>query len=105
MHAADCILPFEQAYEELRQCGIKLERLPGEYRINYMFGGEATARIVEQLEDALMQGRAMAQQLEPKKKSSTRQIVALTYKTKRRLKILAHNHRARGLWLKQHHKK
>jgi hypothetical protein len=52
--------PFELATIELRALGITIARLPGEYRVNYRNGGDATARIVETLDEALKLGRELA---------------------------------------------
>jgi hypothetical protein len=52
--------PFELASAELRALGIALARLPGEYRVNYRNGAEATARTVETLDEALAIGRELA---------------------------------------------
>jgi len=54
------LTPFEIVASELRALGITLSRLPGEYRINYRNGADATARSVETLAEALELGRAMA---------------------------------------------
>ena len=52
--------PFELAELELRKLGIALTRLPGEYRVNFRGGSDATARTLETLAEALEAGRAMA---------------------------------------------
>jgi len=52
--------PFELATAELRRLGITLARLPGEYRVNYENGTEATAQTVETIDQALEAGRNMA---------------------------------------------
>ena len=52
--------PFEIATAELRRLGITLARLPGEYRVNFHNGTEATAQIAETIDQALVAGRAMA---------------------------------------------
>ena len=52
--------PFELAAAELRALGISLRRLPGEYRVNYRNGGDGTARLAEDLEQAVELGRALA---------------------------------------------
>jgi hypothetical protein len=51
---------FADAAAELRQLGIDLTRLPGEYRVNIHNGSEATAQIAETVEAALELGRTMA---------------------------------------------
>jgi hypothetical protein len=48
---------FELAAAELRGLGITVTRLPGEYRVNYRTGTDATARTVETLDQALELGR------------------------------------------------
>jgi hypothetical protein len=60
MTGDNTLTPFEIAAVELRKLGITLARLPGEYRINYRNGADATARMVETLDEALEVGRAMA---------------------------------------------
>ena len=52
--------PFELAARELRVLGITLANLPGEYRVNYRNGSDATARMGETLDEALELGRSMA---------------------------------------------
>ena len=52
--------PFEIAAAELRKLGITLTRLPGEYRVNFHNGSEATAQIAETVDAALDLGRSMA---------------------------------------------
>jgi hypothetical protein len=42
--------PFELAAAELRALGITLASLPGEYRVNYRNGSDATARMAETLD-------------------------------------------------------
>jgi hypothetical protein len=50
---------FELTAAELRSLGITVTRLPGEYRVNYRTGTDATARTVETLDQALELGRTM----------------------------------------------
>jgi hypothetical protein len=52
--------PFELAARELRVLGITLANLPGEYRVNYRNGADATARMAETLDEALALGRQLA---------------------------------------------
>ena len=52
--------PFELAAAELRKLGITLNRLPGEYRVNFHNGAELTAQTAETIAEALDLGRAMA---------------------------------------------
>ena len=58
--SADPPAPFEIAAAELRKLGITLARLPGEYRVNFQNGTDATAQIAETIDEALDLGRAMA---------------------------------------------
>jgi hypothetical protein len=51
---------FELAARELRALGIVMTRLPGEYRVNFRTGTDATARTVETLDQALELGRTTA---------------------------------------------
>ena len=87
-------LCFESSVQLLRQCGIHLERLPGEYRINYQNGSPSTARFAETLQYALIEGFRLAGQTpqspHPPPRKHNR---PLTLKAKRRCKILFHNHR------------
>jgi hypothetical protein len=52
--------PFELAATELRALGITLARLPGEYRVDFHDGSNATARMAETLDEALELARSMA---------------------------------------------
>jgi hypothetical protein len=52
--------PFEIAAAELRKLGITLARLPGEYRVNFHNGTEATAQTAETVDAALDLDRIMA---------------------------------------------
>ena len=52
--------PFELAATELRALGIVLARLPGEYRVNFRNGSDATARMAETLDEALELAHSMA---------------------------------------------
>ena len=56
----DAPTPFELAAGELRKLGLVLRRLPGEYRLNFPNGSDATAQTVETLDEALALGRSMA---------------------------------------------
>ena len=51
---------FELVADELRALGITVRSLPGEYCVNFRDGSEATVQIVEDLDQALEVGRAMA---------------------------------------------
>lgn len=62
------IQEFESARAELRQLGVTLEILPGEYRVSLAGAGDASAYYTDDLNDATRAGRAMAanrQQLLP----------------------------------------
>jgi hypothetical protein len=51
---------FELVTADLRTLGITLRRLPGEYCVNFRNAGDATARMADDLDQALELGRAMA---------------------------------------------
>jgi hypothetical protein len=51
---------FELAARELHALGITVTRLPGEYRVNFRTGTDATVCTVEMLDQALELGRTMA---------------------------------------------
>jgi len=56
---SDRPLPLvERATAALRALGITLGRLPGEYRVNFRWGGDATARMAKTLDEALGRGKA-----------------------------------------------
>lgn len=56
----DSRLLFPDVQAELRALEIRLDCLPGEYRVNDATGSAATAYFTESLEDALQEGRRMA---------------------------------------------
>jgi hypothetical protein len=56
----DPVSRFELVAAELRALGIAVRRLPGEYCVNFRYGGDKTARMAEDLDQALELGRAMA---------------------------------------------
>jgi hypothetical protein len=58
------LYPFELAAVGLRALGITLARLPGEYRVNFHNGTDATARTAETFDEALELGRSMAAALQ-----------------------------------------
>ena len=60
MTTDDSRLLFPDVQAELRALGIRLDCLPGEYRVNVAAGSAATAYFTESLEDALQEGRRMA---------------------------------------------
>lgn len=51
---------FELVSAELRALGITLRRLPGEYCVNFRNGSDKTARLADDLDQALEFGRALA---------------------------------------------
>ena len=87
---------------ELRPLGITLRRLPGEYCVNFRFGGDKTARMADDLDQALELGRAMATEKaadqaaakEPLRRRWRRK--RMTPKARRRRFILGHNRRLRA---------
>jgi hypothetical protein len=81
--------PFAIAAAELRGLGITIARLPGEYRVNYVNGSEATAESVDTLDMALEIGRSLARARPPAKAIRRR---------RRRMTPKAYNRRLR----KQH---
>ena len=62
MDQTDSLSRFELVAAELRALGLTLRRLPGEYCVNFRYGGDATARMAEDLDQALEPGREMAAQ-------------------------------------------
>jgi hypothetical protein len=102
--APPALSAFELATRELRALGITLARLPGEYRINFRNGADATARIAETLDEVIELGRAMAA-LAPAAPAAEqgphRRPLRMTPKAIRRRMIRAHNHRMRSRALKQ----
>jgi len=94
--------PFELATAKLRKLGITLARLPGEYRVNFRNGVDATARTAETLDEALAVGRSMAADTAPAPTSAHRyrRPRRMTPKAIRRRMIRAHNHRMRSRSLK-----
>lgn len=97
----DPVSPFELAAAELRALGIVLTRLPGEYRVNYRNGGDGTARLAEDLEQAVELGRALAADAPAPAARRGRRPLRMTPKAVRRRKIKAHNYRLRARALKQ----
>jgi hypothetical protein len=59
--------PFDQAVAGLARLGITLQRQPGQYRVNYRNGSDATAEIADTLDLALEIGRSMAAARKPAK--------------------------------------
>lgn len=96
------ITRFELVAAELRTLGISLRRLPGEYCVNFRYGGDGTGRMAEDLDQALKLGRAMAadkaaDQTTTNKPTRRRwRRKKMTPKTRRRRFILGHNRRLRA---------
>jgi len=93
---------FENIVRELRTLGLTLHRLPGEYCVNFRNGGDRTARVADDLDQALELGRAMAAEKateqpttkKPPRRRSRRK--RMTPKARRRRFILGHNRRLRA---------
>jgi hypothetical protein len=93
---------FEITAAELRVLGLTLRCLPGEYCVNFRNGGDKTARFVEDLNQALELGRAMAPEKaadpattkKPPRRRWRRK--RMTPKARRRRFILGHNRRLRA---------
>ena len=60
MDAPPTLSPFELATAERRKLGITLTSLPGEYRVNFRNGSDASAQTFETMDEALEAGRSMA---------------------------------------------
>ena len=101
--------PFELAAAELRALGITLARLPGEYRVNYRNAGDATARTVETLDEALKLGRELAADApassRPAQGKRRRRPLRMTPKAVRRRMIRKHNQRMRARAIRQQEEK
>jgi hypothetical protein len=97
--------PFELATAELRALGITLARLPGEYRVNFRNGADATALTVETLDEALALGHSMAADApapaNPAHGRRRRRPLRMTPKAIRRRMIRQHNLRMRSRVLRQ----
>lgn len=94
---------FELAARELRVLGITLTRLPGEYRVNFHNGTDATACITETFEDAIEHGRALARASPAKLvRPARKRPLRVTPKAIRRRMIRAHNRRLRARYFKKH---
>jgi len=93
---------FELAARELRVLGITLTRLPGEYRVNFHNGTDATACITETLEDAIEHGRALARASPAKLvRPARKRPLRMTPKVVRRRMIRAHNRCMRARAIRQ----
>jgi hypothetical protein len=98
---------FELIAAELRALRMVLVRLPGEYSVNYQNGKDETAVFIDDIEEALTAGRAMARavpsataQVGPTPRRRFRR--RMTPKAIRRRMIRAHNRRMRARALKCH---
>jgi hypothetical protein len=99
--------PFELVSAELRKLGIRLRSLPGEYCLNFRDAGDATARMADDLDQALEIGREMAAAAavrraatkEPPRRRWRRR--KMTPKARRRRFILGHNRRLRARTLRK----
>jgi hypothetical protein len=105
MVETDSLSRFELVTRELRALGLTLRRLPGEYCVNFRNGGDATARMAEDLGEALELGRAMAAEAaarateKPPRRRWRRK--RMTPKARRRRFILGHNRRLRARALRK----
>src|SRR5450432_3615131 len=101
--------PFDLATAELRALGITLASLPGEYRVNYRNGSDATARMAETLDEALALGRELAADApasaRPAQGKRRRRPLRMTPKAVRRRMIRKHNQRMRSRAIRQQEKK
>jgi hypothetical protein len=57
--------PFQTAFDELKALGLTLVQEPGQYRVNFRNGKAATEYATDDLQDAITQGREMAEQGPP----------------------------------------
>jgi hypothetical protein len=98
---------FELVAAELRALGLALQRIPGEYRVNFRDGSEKTARFAEDLGEALEIGREMADEAAANRVTATRPTrrrpwrKRMTSKARRRRFIRAHNRRVRARALRK----
>ena len=107
MVQTDSLSRFELVVNELRALGLTLRRLPGEYCVNFRNGGDATARMAEDLDQALELGREMAAEAaasrvatkQPPRRRWRRK--RMTPKARRRRFILGHNRRLRARALRK----
>jgi hypothetical protein len=102
--------PFELAARELRELGITLRQLPGEYQVNLTGGADENALTAETLEEALELGRDMAKTLAPATAAAARgkkyrRPLRMTPKAVRRRMIRKHNRRMRARVIREQHGK
>jgi hypothetical protein len=104
---SDAIFRVELVAAELRALGITLRRLPGEYCVNFRNGGDGTARLAEDLDQALELGRAMAADKAAEKAPLRRKWHRrrMTAKAQRRRFIRRHNRRVRVRAMRKRHSK
>ena len=106
----DPLYRFDLVAAELRALGLTLRRLPGEYCVNFPYGGDKTARMAEELDQALELGRAMAAERAANRATTTkpprsRRRRRMTPKAQRRRFIRRHNRRLRARARRRHPKK
>ena len=97
-----------QIIDELRDRGIVIKSRPGEWRINFRNGTEATAYVTDDLQDAFAHGRAMAAEaaaVAPERKAPVCPVRRQwrrpkTAKAARRAFIRKHNRKMRRLSLR-----
>jgi hypothetical protein len=57
--------PFQAAFDELKALGLTLLQEPGQYRVNFRNGKALSEYTTDDLQDAITQGREMAEQGPP----------------------------------------
>jgi hypothetical protein len=98
---------FEIIAAELHALSLTIQRLPGEYRVNFRNGGDGTARFADDLDQAAELGRVMAAEKaaeQPTVKKPSRRLwrrKRMTPKARRRRFILGHNRRLRARALRK----
>ena len=104
---SDAVSRFELVTAELRRLGVTLLRLPGEYCVNYRNGSDSTARMADDLDEALELGRAMAVNKAAEKAPLRRKWRPrrMTAKAQRRRFIRRHNRRVRVRAMRKRHGK
>ena len=98
----DPLSRFDRVAAELRALGLTLRSVPGEYCVNFRYAGEKTARMAEDLDQALELGRAMAAERTTDRATTTKpprgrwRRRRMTPKAQRRRFIRRHNRRVRS---------
>jgi hypothetical protein len=98
----DPLSRYELVAAELRTLGITLRSLPGEYCVNFRNGGDSTARMADDLDQALELGREMAAAKTADRAATRKPPLRrwrrkrMTPKARRRRFILGHNRRLRA---------